>query len=236
MAPEVVSVRDLKLALPAEVNDLFHSYYRDTLTAILSALSLPPNDIVFRIDDLLPQYAPSPSKAKQILNTLRSTFSCEVSQLPEMPECVIMKTLPTPSSFDKTIQKTCVITNKVVVVDRMCGEAVVRGSNVFAPGVLGCTAGVVCGDTVDVVTDCKGLYRRGRSPEEFQGELIRLGRGTTEMSRKALDADGRKGLAVRMTSTEFGAPLPSFERISEALQGHFRVVRSQSLPSMVRYV
>jgi predicted ribosome-associated RNA-binding protein Tma20 len=48
---------------------------------------------------------------------------------------------------------------KQVLISRKAGEAVLRGANVFVPGVLGCSSGVNAGDSVAVMIDLGGLGR-----------------------------------------------------------------------------
>ncbi|CAI5996144.1 unnamed protein product [Closterium sp. NIES-64] len=65
---------------------------------------------------------------------------------------------------------------KQVVVSRKCGEAVLRGANVFVPGVLACSPGVEAGDTVAV---CVAIEARvdGMAAEGEAGEVLRGGTG-----------------------------------------------------------
>ena len=83
--------------------------------------------------------------------------------------------------------------SKFVAVDRACAEAVLRGAHIFTPGVLGCSADLVAGDDVSVVTaeprveakqsESKAPPRRGRSPkpaaqdEKRQSSKRRRGNG-----------------------------------------------------------
>jgi hypothetical protein len=45
------------------------------------------------------------------------------------------------------------MTHKVIICDRFCGEAVLRGSSIFVKGVLCADAGIVAGDEVTVYAD-----------------------------------------------------------------------------------
>jgi predicted ribosome-associated RNA-binding protein Tma20 len=49
--------------------------------------------------------------------------------------------------------------SKQVLISRKAGEAVLRGAQVFTPGVLGCSSGVCAGDTVAVMID---MGKQGR--------------------------------------------------------------------------
>ena len=50
---------------------------------------------------------------------------------------------------------------KSVIVDRLCGEAVLRGADIFVRGVLTATFGVIDGDEVAIWADLGDEVRRG---------------------------------------------------------------------------
>ena len=236
MAPRVISAASLSLEVPKDVRDLLLHYYSvASLEQILHALTLPPNETTIRVDDLL--RSDMRLDVDSLLVTIQKAAGSKdlVTQLPDLPEAIVIcHSVGVCGSQPADVQVgEDVAGSKVVVVDRMCGEAVLRGSDVFAPGVLGCSSGLVSGVDVEVLVDCKGGFQRASSPEAFEGELVRVGRGVAEMSRKGMDADGQKGVAVRMLVTEFGPTLPSFARIQSALAPLVAVASSQSLPSMV---
>jgi len=49
------------------------------------------------------------------------------------------------------IEEEMVFSNPVVVVDRMCGEAILNGADIFARGVMTCSRGIREGDNVCVL-------------------------------------------------------------------------------------
>ncbi|KAL2645336.1 hypothetical protein R1flu_012923 [Riccia fluitans] len=131
---------------------------------------------------------------------------------------------------------------KEVVVSRKCAEAVLRGANVFVPGVLACSLHVEKGDTVAVTVAVE-------RPDENGGWSVGITRGTTLESEHALSQMGAssrsdhfigvgrmsmsrtalfresKGVAVEMSRRIFD--LPPFHSV---LAGRIFL---QNLPSIV---
>ena len=81
------------------------------------------------------------------------------------------------------------VLDKVVVVSVGCATAVLRGANVFAPGVLGVQSGVRKGEAVSVFADLRGTCLAGFKPTQEQlqqgGEAAfrHLGNGTLHLAR-----------------------------------------------------
>jgi predicted ribosome-associated RNA-binding protein Tma20 len=61
---------------------------------------------------------------------------------------------------------------KEVVVGHLCAMAVLRGANVFAPGVMAVSSGVREGDRVSLWADVDGLCVRGTIAEVFEGRKV----------------------------------------------------------------
>lgn len=95
---------------------------------------------------------------------------------------------------------------KVVVVDRLCGEAVLRGANVFVRGVLVTDRSVTAGDAVAVYADVsKATLTRGMSLQRYSclkhgRRCVLVGTGVAECDRAAMFTLSR-GVAVRMRRT-----------------------------------
>lgn len=101
---------------------------------------------------------------------------------------------------------------KEVVVGKMCGSAVLRGAEVYAPGVLGVTPGVAVGELVAVYVDLDEKCLRGS--KGFDGRKMFIGNGIAVQARKELFNKGKpSGLAVSMEDQIFDCPsLGSFHQ------------------------
>ncbi|KAI3968244.1 hypothetical protein MKX01_018547 [Papaver californicum] len=128
---------------------------------------------------------------------------------------------------------------KEVIVSRKCAEAVLRGAQVFVPGVLACSAHVEKGDIVAVsvaveqpldggwsVGITRGITLEGTQadPHHLQRRGLYIGQGTAVLSRAGIFRASH-GIAVEMTDRVFN--LPSFHGV---LEGEIFL---QNLPSII---
>lgn len=179
---------------------------------------------------------------KQFANTQTST--CE-SQDPYIYKCpypgldsVVFVKGSGPHKFhcgDQSAQPV-----KEIIVSRKCAEAVLRGAQVFVPGVLACSAHVEKGDVVAVSVAVeqpgpdgkwgfgitRGTVLQGiqSDPQYQERNGLYIGQGTALMSRASIFR-ASKGIAVDMISRIY--ELPSFH---DVLEGEIFL---QNLPSVV---
>ncbi|CAN1123129.1 rRNA (cytosine-C(5))-methyltransferase NOP2C [Linum perenne] len=129
---------------------------------------------------------------------------------------------------------------KEVMVSRKCAEAVLRGAQVYVPGVLACSAHVEKGDTVAVSVGVeqrmadggwstgmtRGMVLQGLETDPHYNERrgLYIGKGKAMLSRTGLFR-GMEGIAVDMNNRVF--KLPSFH---DVLEGEIFL---QNLPSIV---
>ncbi|XP_054799593.1 rRNA (cytosine-C(5))-methyltransferase NOP2C-like isoform X2 [Prosopis cineraria] len=129
---------------------------------------------------------------------------------------------------------------KEVLVSRKCAEAVLRGAQVYVPGVMACSAHVETGDTVAVsvaveqpgvsggwgIGMTRGTVLQGSQTDPYYSERsgLYIGQGTTMMSRAGMFRVS-KGVALDMRDRVY--ELPSFHNV---LEGDIFL---QNLPSIV---
>ncbi|XP_009790524.1 rRNA (cytosine-C(5))-methyltransferase NOP2C-like isoform X2 [Nicotiana tabacum] len=129
---------------------------------------------------------------------------------------------------------------KEVIVSRKCAEAVLRGAQVYVPGVLACSAHVERGDAVAVsvaveqsgpdggwgIAMTRGTVLQGSQadPYYFERDGFYIGQGTAMMSRAGIFR-ASEGIAVDMKERVFR--LPSFY---DLLEGEIFL---QNLPSII---
>ena len=95
----------------------------------------------------------------------------------------------------------CSDVNPFVIVGSQCGAAVLRGADIFAPGILAIPYGISCGETmVNVFVDIKdktlqgtvtgaidgSKYKHNSNFDPDQSHLVFIGKGIAMMSRKQL--------------------------------------------------
>ncbi|XP_061660905.1 tRNA (cytosine(72)-C(5))-methyltransferase NSUN6 isoform X2 [Syngnathoides biaculeatus] len=112
-----------------------------------------------------------------------------------------------------------------VVVGAQCAHAVLRGADVFAPGILSCPKYMKAGDAVSVYSDVEGKCTRGAFG--FRGSKIFVGNGVARRDRAGIFGAGEtvRGVGVRMTEPLYRSP--SFDGVLP------RLAFLQNLPSVV---
>ncbi|KAK1425423.1 hypothetical protein QVD17_20775 [Tagetes erecta] len=129
---------------------------------------------------------------------------------------------------------------KEVIVSRKCAEAVLRGAQVYVPGILACSAHVEKGEKVAVSVGVEQPGRNGEwaigitrgivlqgvktDPQYIERDGLYIGQGVTMLSRAGIFRD-LSGLGVDMTDRVFR--LPSF---NDVLKGDIFL---QNLPSII---
>ncbi|WOH00013.1 hypothetical protein DCAR_0519369 [Daucus carota subsp. sativus] len=129
---------------------------------------------------------------------------------------------------------------KEVIVSRKCAEAVLRGAQVFVPGVLACSAHVEEGDVVAVSVALEQSTSEGKwgtgitrgtvmqglqtDPHYIERSGLYIGQGKTMMSRAGIFR-ALQGIAVDMNDRVYR--LPSF---NDVLEGEIFL---QNLPSII---
>lgn len=96
-------------------------------------------------------------------------------------------------------------TSKEVIVGRLCGSAVLRGAEVFAPGILGATPDLRAGEEVAVFVDLDDKCLRGS--KIYNGQKMFIGNGTALQGRRELFRQAKPvGVAVTMKEKVFDCP------------------------------
>jgi hypothetical protein len=125
------------------------------------------------------------------------------------------------------------VTHRVVLCDRYCGEAVLRGSDIFVRGVLTADQGIRAGDSVAVYSDVRPAnvrpITRGLSLQRYNGRCVFLGLGEACCSRSEFFSLS-KGLGVKMSSRPQDRVGPALPPLSGVLPGKYML---QNLPSVL---
>lgn len=184
----------------------------------LTILSLPPRFTTVRVNVLKITLR----KALALIEEhLRHQYIGKTSPLPLVyPHHLLPDLLIIESSGIQGVQPA----TKEVIVGRMCGSAVLRGAEVFAPGVVGASPDLHAGDRVAVFADLDDACLRGC--KHFSGRKMFLGNGIVNQSRKDLFKTSKPtGLAVSVKEPIFDAP--SFGSC------HSELLFLQNLPSVL---
>ncbi|XP_045497919.1 tRNA (cytosine(72)-C(5))-methyltransferase NSUN6 [Colias croceus] len=189
------------------------------LNSIQNWLEKTPNHTCFRVNKL---------KVFDIQN-LQSIFvnqseELSTSTLPEYnflkSDCLIVK----PWSDNVVVKQD----NSKVMVDASCGAAVLRGSHVFAPGVLGLQTSCQLNDLVDIYADLDGKCKRGLKID-YNGKKEYVGTGYLKKLRRDLFDEGIQPSGIGIQTLLPASKLPV---INESLFPQGQVLL-QNLPSIV---
>ena len=124
-----------------------------------------------------------------------------------------------------TTEEELELSPNTVLVGEMCGLAVLRGADVFSPGIVCLTPSLGPGNSVSVLADINSKCLRGA--KQFQGETRHVGNGILKVIREELfRSEAPQGLGVEMR--ERLHPCPS---IDESLFSGMLML--QNLPSIV---
>lgn len=137
---------------------------------------------------------------------------------------VLTSSPPTSSSCDDLTYNPKL---KSIIVDRKCGEAVLRGADIFACGVMCASSGASTGDVVNIFIDLDHVTTRAFPIEQHRGRKIYIGMGKMMQNRKAVFHTMTSGLATVMTArVVIGDAPPLNGRLPSQMFG-------QNLPSSV---
>ncbi|KAK7600733.1 hypothetical protein V9T40_009871 [Parthenolecanium corni] len=152
-------------------------------------------------------------------------FSYGFEKLPDIyahdliPECVVIGKI-SDDMLDLSLKK------EEVIVDAGCGAAVLRGSNVYAPGVMGMLPSTKVNSQVSLFADLTASCLKGyKRVFDSDGKLF-LGNGVAIRSRRELfnDASPKLGVAVELRHPVSGLIMPDL---------HSSLGVLQNFPSMV---
>jgi len=124
------------------------------------------------------------------------------------------------------------LTHKVVICDRYCGEAILRGSHIFVRGILCADVKIQTGDIVAVYADLGEREKpvpRGLYVENYTGKCVFLGLGKAACSRAEFFRNA-SGLGVTMSPLPWERAGPVLPPLSGVLPNQ---VYLQNLPSIV---
>lgn len=189
---------------------------KELYNVVSSVLSIPPMVSVLRVNTMKEDIVSAQQKLQKVLER-QENRKFEVCLHDKVPNILIVKSCEP--------QHKTIACSKEVTVGEMCGIAVLRGADVFAPGVFGAPMGMKQNDMVSVYADLDAKCRRGFT-QIYTGRKFFVGNGNVVLSRKELFNDTPpKGVAIKMTSSLYS--LPSFDELNPDL------FFGQNLPSVL---
>ncbi|XP_017724710.1 putative methyltransferase NSUN6 isoform X2 [Rhinopithecus roxellana] len=181
---------------------------------LLKHLSHPPSFTTVRVNTHLA----SVQHVKNLLLDELQKFnglSVPILQHPDLQDVLLIPVIGPRKNIKK---QQC-----EAIVGAQCGNAVLRGAHVYAPGIVSASKFMKAGDVISVYSDIKGKCKKGA--REFDGTKVFLGNGISELSRKEIfnGLPELKGMGIRMTEPVYLSP--SFDNVLP------RYLFLQNLPS-----
>ncbi|XP_023078913.1 tRNA (cytosine(72)-C(5))-methyltransferase NSUN6 isoform X1 [Piliocolobus tephrosceles] len=182
---------------------------------LLKHLSHPPSFTTVRVNTHL---ASVQHVKNLLLDELQKQFnglSVPILQHPDLQDLLLIPVIGPRKNIKK---QQC-----EAIVGAQCGNAVLRGAHVYAPGIVSASKFMKAGDVISVYSDIKGKCKKGA--REFDGTKVFLGNGISELSRKEIfnGLPELKGMGIRMTEPVYLSP--SFDNVLP------RYLFLQNLPS-----
>ncbi|OQR99521.1 hypothetical protein THRCLA_06487 [Thraustotheca clavata] len=196
----LVTLDDFELKFPANVDECFNAAYGvEHWSRIKKALARPPGYTSVRVNTLVTDQKALVAKLNEALKPFNSRLEAAgrpaITALPhESLSDVVL--VPSASRVNFPIQET--LARKKIIVDRLCGEAVLRGSDIFARGVMCASSALNCDDEVAIFVDLDHSATRGSDAELHAGRKILIAQGKAQMSRSEMFR-AMKGLAIAVT-------------------------------------
>ncbi|KAM9712750.1 LOW QUALITY PROTEIN: tRNA (cytosine(72)-C(5))-methyltransferase NSUN6 [Menidia menidia] len=183
---------------------------------LLTCLSHPPSHTCVRASTHLAPLEEIRHRLEEELRQQVEEASTRVLPHPRIPDVLLL-----PVDGPRQVERL----GLEVVVGAQCGGAVLRGANVFGPGVVAAPKHMKVGDLVSVFSDLEGRCTRGAAG--FHGNKAFVGNGVAEMDRSGIfrTDEPARGVAVRMVEPLYRSP--SFDGVLPGL------VFLQNLPSVV---
>jgi len=157
-------------------------------------LRKPPQNTIVRVNTLKTN---APEEIKVITDHIRQNGNSNSVYIHDDLEEVVV--------VHGTGHREIVPETKVVVVGEMCGLAVLRGADVFSPGILSAPVDLLPGDRVSVVADVTNRCLKGA--KVFEGKTCFVGNGLSKVSRDDLfKTENVKGIGIEILERVYDCP------------------------------
>ncbi|XP_015519478.2 tRNA (cytosine(72)-C(5))-methyltransferase NSUN6 isoform X1 [Neodiprion lecontei] len=210
------------LRLIGHVDDTVFNDVQARLDCLCSWLCSTPKTTTFRVNNLVADTETVVKEITKELSQIGPTFKVRTNRY--FPELIVV------SCCDTTMELNFQYLPKEIIVDSICGTAVLRGAHVFAPGVMGIPQGLQVGDTVSVYADLTGDCKKGFNKRYVSPYKVFLGNGVLRITRNALfgaTVKSPSGIAVFMTDVVSRLPSLSDSVLSKGS------ALLQNLPSII---
>lgn len=250
---QICSLDDLEIQLSPDVKEFLVDQYHgdDILERVLCSMKRPPASTICRVNKIM---ATREQVKTELLRFLQPFPHIKVEEhhslddilclVPNEPKTVDQMNygLSKPIFTEEIMfadsasrrEKGWPMTHRVIMCDRYCAEAVLRGSDIFVRGILAADSGISKGDIVAVYADirestitavAKGLVL---DQSQYDGRCVYLGLGTVACQRSEFFR-ASYGIGIHMSQDPTHRVGPCLPPLSGILEGKMML---QNLPSV----
>ncbi|XP_039307906.1 tRNA (cytosine(72)-C(5))-methyltransferase NSUN6 isoform X3 [Solenopsis invicta] len=204
---------------------LQQSEIQEKIDALCKWMCTAPKKSIYRLDRFTDYYTND-------LDNLRKALKQDdkpdpsIHVLPDLPNGIVAV-----DSWDSLVSLDLRRYPDEIIVDAICGAAVLRGSHVYAPGIIGMPNGLIINTKVSVFADVTGQCKKGLIKPYANSNKAYLGNGILRQTRKELFCKvSRNPCGVAIIMTDVISRIPQFNINDESLRPHALL---QNLPSII---
>ncbi|XP_050299786.1 tRNA (cytosine(72)-C(5))-methyltransferase NSUN6 [Anthonomus grandis grandis] len=175
--------------------------YKINVVQILEWLCTAPTITSYRVNTLKAQKEAVIELLQNKLNKMYGANIVNCQSTEKLDNTVLIKHLEVKhSSFVKYQNE--------IIVDTICAAAVLRGANIYAPGVLGMVSGTQVDDKVSIYADLNKKCKKGLLNIFLDPKKIFIGNGIVKMTREQLFGENLNptGVAIEVFEVISGCP------------------------------
>ncbi len=191
---QTAAINEIGTGFSDETKQILHEIYQEQTAQVLEALKTPGETFSIRVNSLK-------TTREEVLQRLAAD-GLEPEAHGEIEEVILLPVHGPNQLPEGEFQE--------LMVDKNAAEAILRGSDLYAPGVKACH-GIRSGELTVIIAP--------------NGEPVAVGRA---MMSETEILDSRKGLAVKVEQSKYG--LPSFHDSELFREGH---IYPQTIPSIL---
>lgn len=199
------------------------SEVQERIDGLCKWLCTTPATSIYRLDNFIDYHKDDLEKLREALKQ-DDKSNPSLHFLPDLPYGIVAV-----DNWDLSIALDLERYPDEIIVDATCGAAVLRGSHIYAPGVIGIPNGLSINAKVSVFADVVGQCKKGLLKSYADSNKVYLGNGILRQTRKQLFSKAAKnpcGIAVIMTDV--------ISRIPQVKEKSLRLhALLQNLPSII---
>lgn len=195
---------------------------QEKVNALCKWMCTTPRKSIYRLD----YFSNQTDNLQKLYRALKQVDKPDpsINFLPDLPNEIVAV-----DSWDSSVSLDLKRYPREIIVDAICGAAVLRGSHIYAPGVTGMSNGLLINCKVSVFADVTGHCRKGLIKPYPDSKKMYLGNGILRQTRKEIFA-AKNPCGIAIIMTDVISRIPQLNTDNESLRPHALL---QNLPSII---